>query len=149
MEMYPSDREKKKALLHAPQVVGESFLTHMISCVLLPLGSHCITTLKLKQHTSKISLGVGCTPWIFLSKGSPLHKREWEDAHGVVTQPTAFPLQGATQMQSRRERAGGGILWSEGVLLPWHLSPLSSQDTKIWHSEGSFRLLTSVWSKQR
>lgn len=51
-------------------------------------------------------------------------------------------------MKLWRERAGGGVLWLEGVLLPWYLRPLSSQDAKILHSEGSLHLLTSVWSKK-
>lgn len=78
----------------------------------------------------------------------PLCKWDWEDAHGVVMQSTAFLLQGAPQVKLWWERAGGGVLWLEGVLLPWHLSPLSSQGTKILHSEGSLHLLTSAWSKE-
>lgn len=93
-------------------------------------------------------LQVSAAPWIPLTKGSSLFKCEWEDLHEAVTQPTALLLQGAPQMDLLSERAGGGVLWLEGVLLPRHLSLLSSPDTKILHSEGFLHLLRPVWSKE-
>lgn len=65
-EMYCDDGQKKKDPLGCPKVyVGASFLTHMTSCVLLPLSTARIVldhkALKFKQLTSKISSGISCT----------------------------------------------------------------------------------------
>lgn len=118
----------------------------MVSCFAAAIPSKDLTKSQYWNSNSTILrfLQVSAAPWILLTKRLSLYKWEWDDAHTAYCIPTP----GSTTDEVTKGKGWRRVLWLGVVLLPRHLSPLSSPDTKILHSEGFLHLLMSVWSKK-